>query len=317
MSIVTLLGNRNASLSSGLKVIIYFAILGTMFLLFDGLLHSLLNRIGLSLDLINEAKYTAKAYISFFLHQSILPGIVIFGSWISWKLLYPAQSWNAFGLTLSGRSAREFLAGFALSFLMALVVFVVEWALGWIKVGRFAWEARSAHQILYSLYIVVFNWMAMAILEEVVVRGGLLSIIREWVNTTVAILITFIFSASIYLLSAGYESINPLALVSIFFASSLFSFAYLYTGKLWMSIGLHFSWYFWVFNIFGLSGMTCSQAILFETEIQGPILFAGLRGSESGPMGGLLCAGILAAGAFLMRYKYLRSFTKNNSQAHV
>lgn len=317
MAIATLIGNRNAHLSSGLKIIIYFAILGTMFLLLDGVLHSLLNKIGLSLDLINEAKYTPKAYISFFLHQSILPGIVISGSWVSWKLLYPARGWKDFGLTLSGSSARQFLAGFALSFLMALAVFGIEWALGWIKVGRFAWEARSAHQILYSLYIVVFNWAAMAVLEEIVVRGGLLSMIKERVNTNFAILLTFIFSGSIYLLSAGYESINPLALVSIFFASSLFSFAYLYTGKLWMSIGLHFSWYFWVFNIFGLSGMACSQAILFETEIQGPILFAGLRGSESGPMGGLLCAGILAAGAFLMRRKYLRSFTKNNSQDHV
>ena len=300
--------------SPWVKILAFFCILGTLYLMFNQLFHQMLDSAGLSIDLINEKKYSTSAYLAFILHQLILPLIIIAGVWISWKLLYAESPWTTVGLALSVKGWKDFFIGIAISLALVLMVFAIEWALGWIQIGRFAWEARTTQQIVYSIYITGINWLVMAVLEELTGRGFVFQLIKSQYRYAWAIFISCVFSTVIYLISLDLEYLNSIAVLSIFLISALFSIARLHTEAVWMSIGMHFSWYFFAFNIFGLAGVNCSHAILFETLLPGPMTMVGVRATNFGPMGGLVTMAVIGAAVFFFgRFYYRNQIQKNTS----
>ena len=90
-----------------------------------------------------------------------------------------------------------------------------------------------------SLLSGVVLMIAVAISEEVIFRGYLLSNLMLSANRWIALSIS---SAIFALVHIGNPGISALAIINIIIAGFLLGLNYIYTKNLWFSIFFHFSW---------------------------------------------------------------------------
>ncbi len=137
----------------------------------------------------------------------------------------------------------------------------------------------------------VFNWLsllqafviylAIAISEELVVRGFFLQTINQVWGGAAAIVTTSLFWGLAHLLN---PHANLFGVLNIVVAGLLFAYAYNITGHLWLPILLHFSWSFAQGAIFGFPvvGYPPTDPI-YQTFVSGsPEMTGGLFGPEGG-----------------------------------
>lgn len=130
------------------------------------------------------------------------------------------------------------------------------------------------------------------------------SIAAKW-----AVLIGLILSSLIFgVFHLGSPEVSLLSVFNLIMWALLSGLAYIMTGRLGISIGLHITWNFFQGNIFGfpVSGTTFSsdKVTLISVEQTGPELWTGgAYGPESGLIG--LCA-ILAGLILVLAWIRLR-----------
>ncbi len=91
----------------------------------------------------------------------------------------------------------------------------------------------------------------------------------------------------------------------IFFAGLFLGYAYIRTGKLWLSIGLHIGWNFFEGVIFGYPVSGIDTYHLTRISVSGPGLWTG---GAFGPEAGLILLPAIVLGAGLV-YLYTRLYT--------
>lgn len=94
----------------------------------------------------------------------------------------------------------------------------------------------------FLLYVFV------ALTEELLVRGYVLSNLMDSMNKYSALVISSIIFS---ILHGGNPSFGWLPALELFLAGLLFGLPYLYTRNLWFPIALHFSWNFFQGTVFG------------------------------------------------------------------
>lgn len=112
-----------------------------------------------------------------------------------------------------------------------------------------------------NLFINLVVFTAVALMEEIAIRGYVLRKLMRWTNKYTALVISsVIFSA----LHGPNPNIGFLPLLNLFFAGLLLGIVYIYTKNLWFSIALHFSWNFFQGAILGfnVSGMEVNSIII-------------------------------------------------------
>jgi hypothetical protein len=139
--------------------------------------------------------------------------------------------------------------------------------------------------------------MATALFEELLFRAILFRIVQEVSGSAAAI----VLSAAIFALAhAGNPGASPFAVTALAVGLGLvLALAYLLTGSIWLSVGIHMSWNFTQGFVFGseVSGLHQARRFL-STSLSGPDL---LTGGRFGPEGSILSAGIgLIAAAVLI-----------------
>ena len=128
---------------------------------------------------------------------------------------------------------------------------------------------------IYGMHFDILNilvssllFILVAFVEEVVVRGYVLSNLMESMNRWLALYVSaFLFM----LMHLGNEDITLMAGLNIFIAGILLGVNYIYTKNLWFAIFFHFAWNFFQGSIIGyhVSGMTIDTGFL-EITSRGP-----------------------------------------------
>lgn len=191
--------------------------------------------------------------------------------------------------------------GLALGTLLLLGIFLLELAMGWVKVAGTLATAPGqpfGAVIVAAFLAVVF----VAVQEEIVWRGYPIRNLAEGFNSKaigpVRATAIAIFVASVLFGVAHSDNPNatPLSTINIMVFAALFAFGYVLTGELALPLGLHFAWDFvqgFVFDVTGLSSKWASFLVLAEDDPAAK-LWTGLPYGAEG--------GLLATGAFIMGF---------------
>jgi membrane protease YdiL (CAAX protease family) len=203
------------------------------------------------------------------------------------------RPWAGMALPSPWRRHRDLAAGFVLGAAMILIVFGIEYFLGWIRIlgvkPGFAWDAVVG--VLIGRFI---HFIGTAVCEEIAYRSYLLQNVGERFRIWIAVLTTgAVFGAS-HCASAGFTwSFVVGAIVASFFLASM----RLITRAIWLGVGWHLGWD-WLED--GL-GMIPGYSPL-KTERLGPPLWVGMGLAIEG---GLLIIFIMTA-AFIGLLAYAR-----------
>jgi hypothetical protein len=158
------------------------------------------------------------------------------------------RPFGGFGLHLDGRWWGDFGFGLALGALLIALIFLVEWAAGWVRVtGLFVTQAGGL-SFMPGILVPLVGYLAVGIAEEVWVRGYLLTNLAEGfhgekMGPAAAIALATVLQAIVFGVA---HAINPnaslMSILGISFAAFLLASGYLLTGELSIPIGLHITW---------------------------------------------------------------------------
>ncbi|GAA0256922.1 lysostaphin resistance A-like protein [Haladaptatus pallidirubidus] len=202
-----------------------------------------------------------------------------------------------FGLHLSRSWWLDFGFGLALGAALMTAIFLIELALGWIRVtGTFQTVSGLSFVLVFCTSVLLFLFVGIS--EELLVRGYLLTNLAEgfrWLSGDAAVAIATLCSSVLFGIGHVF---NPNATLTstfvIVLAGIMLAFGYLLTGELGLSIGLHVSWNLFQTSVYGfsVSGLRLPVTVV-ATEQVGPRVFTG---GLFGPEAGLLGVGAIVVG---------------------
>lgn len=198
------------------------------------------------------------------------------------------------GLRWNRRAAADLLLGFGLTGLMFAVIFLLEWAPGFLQFEGFAWQAQPLAAILQGTFLMLLAYIFTGWGEELLFRGYWLQNISEGLNLSWGIVITSVLFSLAHLLNP-----NPslAAVLGLILGGLFFAFAYVRTGQLWLPIGIHIGWNFFEGTIFGFQVSGTEPFSLVRQTVQGPEI---ITGGAFGPEAGLVLLPALLLGALLI-----------------
>lgn len=220
------------------------------------------------------------------------------------RRLLDRRSFVGLGLRLRPRALIDLGAGLGISMLMMGLIFFASWALGWLTLNSFAWVAEPLESVGLSALAYLLVFVAVGWNEELMSRGYLLQTIASGLTPFWGLMIS---SAVFGALHLANPHASWVAVAGILLAGLFLGYAYLRTGQLWLSIGLHIGWNFFEGVVFGfpVSGLTTYH--LARISVSGPTAWTG---GAFGPEAGLMVIPAVAVGAGLV-YLYTRG------QSHV
>ncbi len=197
------------------------------------------------------------------------------------------------------RAVADVAAGFVVAGLMMGAVFVIEWALGWLRVESVAWTTESLFTVIIQLFVWLLIFLAGAWAEELLCRGYWLQNIAEGRGLVWGVIVSSVLFGLLHGLNPNVTvtAIALLALAGVFLAVP-----YLYTRQLWMPIGLHLGWNYFEGNIFGFQVSGLDTFRLIRSTVGGPEI---ITGGAFGPEAGLIVLVAMALGTLLI-YMYAR-----------
>lgn len=212
----------------------------------------------------------------------VLTAIYVVTRWLDKETMVEA------GYGLNGAVA-ETMAGFGLGAVLMTVATLILVIGGWYKVETIA-SLRVAGAGIAMGFLVHFF---VGVFEEALFRG----VIFRFVELGMGSLIALLASSAIF----GWVHIgNPDATLwgataIALEAGVLLGAVYMFTRRLWMAVGLHWSWNAFQGAIFGfeVSGSGIEQESLLVPEIKGPeLLTGGDFGLEASIFTVILCVGV-------------------------
>ncbi len=237
-----------------------------------------------------------------FEQQQVLGGLVTcLSTWLaSWLALrwMDRRSIRTVGLWFYEGWGRELLLGLAGGVVLISVVVAIQLAAGAV---RFAPGQVTAGGTLAALGWYSLLFLPAAAFEEFAFRGYPFQRLLEGWGEFVAV---FFLSVLFGLVHLGNPNPTVLSTVNTVLAGILLAVAYLRTRGLWLPIGLHFTWNFWMAAVLSLpvSGIELKTKLL-RVELSGP---EWLSGGAYGPEGSVVCTVVLtAATVWLVRTRLL------------
>ena len=218
--------------------------------------------------------------------------LVVFGTrrWIDRK---PVR-----GLGLEGRSAvPDLLAGFLLSAGFVGAAVAALNAAGWADVRVSGIPGARLFFLFLGAAATVAWW------EELVFRGYILQNLQEGLGTNGAVVLSCLLYGLVHAANPGANVVSALVVSAIGF---LRIFAYIESGQLWLSMGMHAGWNFFQGPVFGLPVSGRGSESLLSTKLDGPLwATGGAFGLEASGFG--LIYAILGAVAVLLWVKRKRT----------
>ncbi|MBE0682872.1 MAG: CPBP family intramembrane metalloprotease [Anaerolineales bacterium] len=224
---------------------------------------------------------------------------VVTGAIFITRRLADKRSFASLGFNINKQTGLDLLVGIAIPFILFLAIYVVEYSMGWLKFDAFAWESETP-SIVISRTLSYFVWFIfVAWNEELVYRGYIMQSLASGLNLILGILISSIYFGIEHL---SNPNSNGMAVAGIFLAGLFLAYAYVRTGQLWLSIGLHLGWNFFESAIFGFPVSGYDRPGLLHIVVSGPELWTG---GAFGPEAGFIMLPVTLLGAVLI-YLYTR-----------
>jgi membrane protease YdiL (CAAX protease family) len=157
------------------------------------------------------------------------------------------QNLSHIGAKFSKQTVPDFIFGFFLPFVAIGLGFLLLLGVKWIRINGFAWQSKSDLFVVENIFIAIFLFALVGLNEELISRGFHLQIIERGSNRLWGVFLSSVIFVCLHLDNLG---VTWFGFIFIFFTSLLMSYAYLKTGQLWLSMGLHAGWDFFKIVLF-------------------------------------------------------------------
>jgi membrane protease YdiL (CAAX protease family) len=181
------------------------------------------------------------------------------------------------------RAGRELLLGFGIGVVLMSVVIGVLTLVGWYRVLDISFVPGFLGWALLLFLLV-------SVAEEIIFRGLLFRIVEEGLGSWLALLISALVFGLVHITNPNATLLAGIAIALE--AGILFGAAYMLTRRLWLAIGIHWSWNFMQGPIFGVPVSGLPFEGVLQSELEGPEYWTG---GAFGPEAGLVAI-ILATG---------------------
>ena len=222
--------------------------------------------------------------------------LVIFAAYISYVRLIEKRPVRELALRFA---PLELLGGLALGVTLFCCVIAILIALGVCHIAGY-------NGMLVMLYSVP-GYLLFGVLEEVVARGIVLRILDEWLGSWPALMLSALLFGLLHLLNHGATLADAGAIVIE--GGLLLGAAFMYTGRLWLCIGIHTAWNFTQGGVFSVAVSGGDSHGLFNTILTGPPWLTGGAFGVEGSVVAVLVCGIAAASMLMlaMQPKHVRN----------
>lgn len=219
------------------------------------------------------------------------------------------RSWDHSGLIVNRKWLKELLAGILIAAMVMGVIFLILWQTNGLEVNGFGWDRNGQNYWLVPVSVFFIQMISVGFYEEILSRGYLIPNIKEGLTTGKitpfkATIISVVLSSALFGIGhAANPNASYTAVFNILLAGVMLAIPFIITGRLALSIGLHFSWNFFQGGVFGfrVSGMEIRNSII-QIQQKGPDWWTGgAFGPEAG-ISGIL--GILSI--IILTFIYLR-----------
>lgn len=199
------------------------------------------------------------------------------------------QSPSALGIRPELHPTLHTLEGAAVAFLSVALVFAAGYFLGWFRIQSSRLRSGFGGN-LPAFCGSLTNFVSVSILEELVMRGYVLSVLCRALGPTPAVIFSAIVFSVVHLFKRPQTPM--MFTLNAFLFGVMAGWARLATGALWMPIGLHMGWNLASACVFGLpiAGKLYDGGLI-TCSVEGPSYITGGRYS---PDAGLLGTAALA-----------------------
>lgn len=253
---------------------------------------------GIPLGILYALSPAASSQALFFL-GNIIQFLAVTVSIFLARKYFDRRTFVSLGLRWDAEAVRDLIVGMVITAFLMGLVYVIEWAAGWLTFDSFAWESQPFSQVLLGTLAIGLTYLLVGWAEEVIFRGYWLQNISAGLNVVWGVLISSVLFAISHL---GNPNLNLLAVINLGLGGVFLAFAYVRTRRLWLPIGIHIGWNYFQGPVFGFPVSGTSPYILINQTVDGP---ETLTGGAFGPEAGLIIWLILALGAALV-YWYTR-----------
>lgn len=213
--------------------------------------------------------------------------------WISFRFMDNRVSAKEAGLNFNPFWWKEFGIGSLIAFLTMTLIFLVELVFSDIEIAGYGWERMSAQFWLIPVLAYLVQHLAVGFYEEFMARSYLITNFKEGftifgISPEQATVIAMVISSSIFgILHAGNPNSTTMAVLNIVAAGLMLAIPYVLTGRLALSVGIHFAWNFSQGGIYGfrVSGTEPLHPIVDIQQGGNPIWTGGSFGPEGGLIG--------------------------------
>ena len=168
---------------------------------------------------------------------------IVLSVWLAGHVL-DRRPFRDFGFRLGGQWWRDLAFGLGLGAFLMTVVFLVEWAAGWVTISSTFSTPSPDGSFLAAILLALANFLFVGIREEVLSRGYHLRNLAEglnwrWWNPRVALLLGWLVSSGVFgLLHAANPNASAVSTANLVLAGLLLGFGFILTGELAIAIGL-------------------------------------------------------------------------------
>lgn len=201
--------------------------------------------------------------------------------------------------------------GLALGAGLQTGIFLVEYAVGWVRVTGVAVTAEPDASFAVWIGAAAVGYVAVGIYEELFARGYLLTNVAEGldglgpIGVRCAVAGGTLLSALVF---GGLHAANPAATatstVTLVLAGAFLAAGYVFTGELAIPIGLHISWNFFQGVVWGfpVSGVSLGVSVVALEQTGPRVVTGGQFGPEAGLIGvAAMLIGTAAIGLWVRR----------------
>jgi len=212
------------------------------------------------------------------------------------------KSLTSLGLKFNGRALLDIVVGFALSGLMAGIIFVVLIQFKFLEIKEINWNGNGISPILE-----IFLWFlgigaAVAWSEELAFRGYILQNLGEGIGLVWAIALSCILYGLMHMSNPKSTLLSGVLIVVIGY---LRIFGWLRTGQLWLSMGMHAGWNLFQGPIFGFGVSGLASRSLVKHSLSGP---KWITGGPFGPEAGVVVVPVVLLALIVM---FVWTFKRN------
>ncbi|MFC7391406.1 CPBP family intramembrane glutamic endopeptidase [Scopulibacillus cellulosilyticus] len=221
---------------------------------------------------------------------------------IAWKLFNKAKVKNiGFGFY---KGVRQILLGLLLGFLSMTLIFIFLRILGAVDVANSIIHPHISKYLLLDILLYVLVGIA----EELFFRGYIIgTMLQRGNNKLWCMTVSAIIFGCTHLINPNVAAVG---IINIALVGVLFTYMYISTGKLWLSIGFHITWNYFQGSVFGFHVSGTETHGLYITKINSHQWL--LNGGHFGPEAGLLTTIVVIINLFVL-FWWNRKKTLNHS----